>query len=102
MARKRVWTESERQRHSEACRSKDRLTDAQRLEIVKLAETGRTERGERFTQAQISVLFNKVWDQFALFASLPALFASCQQSESHHCYGQELVHALAKALGLVS
>ena len=73
MARNRVWTDSERQRHSEACRSKDRLTAAQKLEIVKLAETGRTARGERVTQTQLSVLFNKVCEQLAsLVMFLPA------------------------------
>ena len=56
-SRGRTWTAEERLRHSNACRSKVRLTQAQKLEIIKLAES---EEGERLSQADLAMLYNKV------------------------------------------
>ena len=63
-------------RHSEACKSKVRLTHAQKIEIIKLAES---EDGERMSQADIAMLYNKsrmticklLSPSFGLFLNLP-------------------------------
>ena len=83
--RARAWTQEERLRHSEACKSKVRLTHTQKIEIIKLAES---EDGERMSQADIATVYNK--SRMTICKLLrPASVAKIKRTEARRQAGEE-------------
>jgi hypothetical protein len=60
---KRSWTTTDRLSHSQACRHKKRLTLAQKMKIIALAE------GDHVSQARLAELFQKVCTRARPFPS---------------------------------
>ncbi len=55
--KKRTWSEADKQKHSQACKSKSRLTLADKLEIIRLFES--SNEAERKSQKELAVMFGK-------------------------------------------
>jgi len=55
--KKRTWSEADKQKHSQACKSKSRLTLAEKLEIIRLFES--PNEAERKSQKELAVMFGK-------------------------------------------
>ena len=56
-AGKRLWSDQERAKHSQACKSKGRLTLAEKLEIIRLFQSD--DPAERKSQKELAAMFGK-------------------------------------------
>ena len=54
---KRLWSDQERAKHSQACKSKGRLTLAEKLEIIRLFQSD--DPAERKSQKELAAMFGK-------------------------------------------
>jgi len=57
MGKQRSWTNEDKEKHSNACRSKTRLTLSEKLEIIRLYES--RDLGERKSQKELAIIFDK-------------------------------------------
>ena len=53
----RKWSEDEKEKHSQACKAKTRLTLEEKLEIIRLFES--SDPGEHKSQKELAAIFNK-------------------------------------------
>ena len=72
----RLWSEEDKVRHSKACKSKSRLTLAEKLEIIRLYESH--DPNERKNQRQLAEMYNK--SRMTIWSLLrPASIDRCRQ-----------------------
>jgi len=55
--KKREWSDGQKHKHSQACKSKSRLTLSEKLEIIRLSES--SDASERKSQKELAAMFGK-------------------------------------------
>ena len=83
-AQQRKWSEEEKKRHSFACTGKDRLTLAQKLEIIRLHDS--PNQHEHKSQTQLADMFQVL----AQYCSHPLQkkVGVCRNANDTECFGK--------------